>query len=75
MKTKFYFFNRFGDCPGITASKNAVLPDGDFKITEYVFQRFGYVSLWFIDGDNFSANERERAYEQFLDGAKAESTQ
>ena len=65
---RFFFFNRFGDNPGITVSKKETLRSGDFKITEFIFQRFGYVALWFIDRDKFTVNERERAYKQYLDG-------
>ena len=65
---RFYFFSRYGENPGITVSKKATLPSGDFEMTEYIFQRFGYVSLWFVDDDEFTANERERAYKQCLDG-------
>ena len=65
---RFFFFCRCGENPGITVSKKATLPSGDFEITEYIFQRAGYVSLWFIDRDKFTADERELAYKQCLDG-------
>ena len=68
MRKRFFFFSRGGEYPGITVSKNDSLPSGDFKITEYIFLRFGYVSLWFIDGDEFTADERVLAYQQYLDG-------
>ena len=59
-----YFFDRVGTVghpAGMTISKQSKLPDGDFRITEYCW---GAVSLWFIDADEFTADERQAAYEQ-----------
>lgn len=64
---RYYYFNRGAapDCPaGITVSKRDTLPEGDFRITEYIFQQFGYETLWFVDADRFTANERQAAYER-----------
>ncbi len=67
----FYFFVRAGGVghpAGVTVSKCSKLPDGDFRITEYCW---GDVPLWFIDADEFSADERQDAYEQFAEAADA----
>ena len=59
----FYFFNRHadgGNPGGTTVSKRAVLPDGDFRITEF---KWGTISLWFVDADRFTADERQAAFE------------
>jgi hypothetical protein len=51
------------DAPGgITVSKQGELPAGDFGLTEWVW---GEVSLWFVDADRFTADEREEAYRAF----------
>ena len=63
---RFYFFQRGGKTPGVTVSKSESLPDGDFKLTEYVFQNHGYVELWFVDQDRFTASERWAAYRAFF---------
>lgn len=47
----------------LTVSKSAVLPDGDFEITEY---QCGKISLWFVNLDEFNADERQIAYESFI---------
>jgi hypothetical protein len=48
------------DAPGgMTVSKTAALPEGDFGITEYTW---GPTTLWFIDQQEFTADEREFAY-------------
>jgi len=60
-----WFFSRNGDSntpSGITASKNGELPEGDFGITEYCW---GPVSLWFVNSDNFTDDERQIAYEEY----------
>lgn len=65
---KFYFFYRnahHGDPAGVTVSKKPELPDGEFQLTEYVWQSHGYVSLWFIDDDKFTANQRNAAYKAY----------
>ena len=62
---KFHFFKRRSDGEnpaGLTVSKHAHLPDGDFKLTEYCW---GSISLWFIDRDEFTADERETCREKF----------
>lgn len=54
------------DAPaGITVSRNKKLPDGDFGLTEY---HWGPVSLWFVDDDEFSADERQDAYRSYVMG-------
>jgi hypothetical protein len=62
----FYFHERRtdGEDPaGLTVSKRATLPEGDFMITEYCW---GAMALWFVDSDNFTADERQSAYEAFM---------
>lgn len=44
---------------GWTVSRKESLPSGDFRITEY---RWGPISLWFVDADEFTADERQAAY-------------
>lgn len=70
MKPRYYFFDRmaFKGCPaGVTVSKNASLPEGDFAITEFTWQSAAqYAVLWFVDGDTFTASEREDAKNQRL---------
>ena len=64
----FYFFERevTEDCEaGFTVSKKADLPEGDFSITEYSWH---YNKLWFVDKDEFTANERQAAYLAILQG-------
>ena len=52
-----------GDVPGgLTVSKNLHLPDV-FQITEAIW---GDVRLWFVTQDNFTADDREAAYQQVL---------
>ena len=63
-----YFYPRKayrGDPAGITVSKRSMLPDGEFGITEYAW---GNVSLWFVNEDEFSADERQSAYYAFCFG-------
>ncbi len=45
---------------GTTVSKRGTLPAGDFGITEYTW---GYQSLWFVNADKFTGDERQRAWE------------
>ncbi len=62
-RTVYYYSERAacGDDPaGLTVSKQSQLPDGDFHLTEYCW---GRVSLWFVDADEFTADERQNAYE------------
>lgn len=47
---------------GITVSKKRNLPEGDFRITEYIW---GAVTLWFVNDDKFTPDERQAAYEAF----------
>lgn len=61
-----YFFMRDAtdDVPsGWTVSKRKKLPKGDFRATEYVW---GPTSLWFVDQDNFTEEERQQAYRSFM---------
>jgi len=58
-----YLFPRLpcGDAPGgLTVSKRRRLPTGDFHVTEYTW---GNVSLWFVDADKFTADERQEVFE------------
>jgi len=69
VKRRFYYFHRNadGDKPaGVTVSKRRKLPKGDFGITEYVWQDNGYVELWFIGQDRFTADERQQAWREFV---------
>lgn len=62
---RFYFFPRApepGKPGGITVSKRRRLPKGDFHITEYVWSE--HISLWFIDRDKFTADERRQAVQK-----------
>ena len=65
-KRKFYYFTRLpndGNPGGITVSKQETLPAGDFRITEYRWGReWSGASLWFVDADRFTADERQEAY-------------
>ncbi len=59
---KLWFHNRLpepGKPGGVTVSKRETLPAGDFGITEYCWPDR---SLWFVDSDNFTANERQAAH-------------
>lgn len=67
MKTKFYFFEREATEElesGWTISKKPKLPEGDFRINEY---KWCSLSLFFVDKDNFSADERQAAYIAFVE--------
>lgn len=72
MNNGFWFHDRLGDGAahpaGITVSKRQKLPDGDFRITEYCW---GGVSLWFVDGDAFTDDERQEAYVAALEQSLA----
>ena len=62
----FWFHDRMADGAdpaGITVSKREELPHGDFRITEYTW---GGVTLWFVDADEFTPDERQAAYEAFV---------
>ncbi len=48
---------------GFTVSKRKQLPKGDFGITDF---SWGSLSLWFIDKDKFTADERQAAYLSFV---------
>lgn len=70
-----YFHNRVavGDVPaGITVSRQSKLPSGDFRITEYVW---GPTSLWFLDKDKFTAEEREQCCRAYLQQIVAEKVE
>jgi hypothetical protein len=61
-----WFHNRraSGNDPGgVTVSRSKELPAGDFGITEYFW---GDTSLWFVDDDNFTDDERQAAYERHV---------
>jgi hypothetical protein len=58
---RFYVFGRRAgsDAPaGLTISKHEALPSGAFAITEYWF---GQNTLWFVDADKFTTDERQEA--------------
>ncbi len=60
----FYFFPRCASDKhpaGVTVSKKRQLPQGG--ITEYTW---GTTSLWFVDADEFTADEREAAYRSVI---------
>jgi hypothetical protein len=60
----FYFHLRkkHKGCPaGTTVTKRPELPKGNFRITEYHFGPAA--SLWFLDKDHFTADERQKAFE------------
>lgn len=65
------FFHERGETPicpaGTTVSKSESLPEGDFSITEY---RWGYIRLWFVDADKFTARQRNKAYLAYRMGAR-----
>ena len=54
-----------GDSPGgLTVSKNIRLPDGEFQLNSFTWATAdGPVRLWFVAVDNFTADEREAAYQ------------
>ena len=61
-----------GDVPaGVTVSKRFALPDGDFTITEY---SWGKLTLWFVDSDEFTADERKAAVRAYRAIQKGELT-
>lgn len=65
MAPKFHYFARVGEPgkpAGTTVSKTGSLPDGQFRITEYTWRT---VSLWFINQQNFTADERQYAHCEF----------
>ena len=63
MLGSFYSRAASGDCPaGWTVTRCESLPVGDFTITEY---KWDTISLWFVDSDGFTADEREAMYERF----------
>ncbi len=62
---EIYFIKRAADgatTSEITVSKSPRLPDGDFQITKYLWD-FG--SLWFVDSDNFTPDERQLAWREW----------
>lgn len=63
----FHFFDRVedGKPAGVTVSKNPELPEGDFKIDEYIWPKTN-TSLWFVVDDDFSEDERQSAYSFFV---------
>lgn len=64
--TLAHYFERQadGETPaGFTVSKKPDLPEGDFRITEFSWNN---LSLWFIDADRFTADERQNSYREFL---------
>ena len=64
MKAYFFFRERTIEAPaGWTVSRRQKLPEGEFGITEY---KWGKIALWFVDRDNFTSDEREAVYLNFL---------
>lgn len=67
MRVTFHFHPRLAapDCPaGFTVSRSANLPTGDFVINEY---SWGPVTLWFVQDDEFTDDERQVAYRAFVE--------
>ena len=69
MRSKAFVFHQRIAQPGVpagwTVTKGGNLPDGDFKITEY---SWGDQKLWFLDSDNFTADDRQEALLAFYGG-------
>ena len=64
------FFNKLEKCPivdGITVSKSELSRSAKLQITEYVW---GHISLWFVDDDKFTENERQGCFEAFMTDQK-----
>jgi hypothetical protein len=64
--SSFWFHPRaaYNDTPaGTTVSKRKKLPDGDFMITECEWPD---LTLWFVDCDKFTADERESARRAYI---------
>lgn len=63
---KIYMFWRNADGPdhpaGYTVSKHKKLPKGNFRVTEY---KWGEAPLWFVDQDEFTADERQAAFNEW----------
>lgn len=58
----YYFHKRISDSEtpaGFTVTKSPELPEGNFRITEYSWPD---LTLWFLDEDEFNADERQEAY-------------
>jgi hypothetical protein len=62
MEMDYYCFHVRAESEGtpeaITVSKTYDLPEGNFGITEYIW---GDIRLWFVDADEFTADERQQA--------------
>lgn len=72
MSLGFYFHERLSNGPGqpagYTVSRSRTLPPDEFLITVWQNPKgmgSTTVTLWFVDGDNFSAGEREQAMHAF----------
>ncbi len=62
-----YFFERQTDGrnpAGVTVSKAEKLPGGDFQLTEFTWPD---CTLWFLDDDDFTEDEREACRVYVLD--------
>lgn len=73
MSQNIWFHNRQADgrtSAGITVSRSETLPDGDFRITEY---EWPLATLWFVDRDEFTADERQWAYVAIVRKAAADA--
>lgn len=62
MNLTLYFYPPPTGLPGMTVSKLPELPAGDFDLDEYEGDGF---KLWFVRCDNFTADERQAAFEAF----------
>lgn len=61
-----YLFYRLGTDTipqGWTVSKRQTLPKGDFSITPYKWCNY---TLWFVDEDNFTADERQAVFYEYM---------
>lgn len=61
-----HYFNRLpepGRPGGVTVSKCAELPEGDFQIDEF---KWDALTLWFVTEDEFTASERDDARRGFV---------
>ncbi len=66
-----FYYHPWRDGGYVTVSKREELPEGDFEITEFKWNR---TVLWFLDDDNFTDDERQAAYEasKLKGGSEAE---
>ena len=68
MKCRIFDRLEYGRVVGQTVTKRAALPDGEFQIDEYVWPDR---TIWFVQSDNFTEDEREAVYEALKEQAGA----